>query len=201
MDGEGLHFYYNRERRLARAGKRVRALYEAPPGKPTLLSSLTDSKPKAAMFTVIAAMCLLILFFTYIAPAKSTSLGGNSVELSAMRGGGSTFIVLKKAALKKNAYTGIVSVQTTGASPGGARQHNGTVVFSALKDEEFRWTLPFEAATLKVFLQAGADSMSAAIRSRQAGHGTAPCPPPARETVRQSAISAPCHRRILPLIS
>jgi len=182
-----LIFHYNRARRLEKASQRVRDLYDKPIKKPTLFSSLTDSKPKAAMFTVIVAMCLLILFFTFLMPAKNTSLGGNSVAVSAMRYNGSTFIVLKKEAQKKEAYTGIVSVQSVGGGNsggvnvnaenaagggesaggggGGEKIYNNTIVFSDVKSEEFRWTLPFESPALKIFLQAGPDSISVDVKS------------------------------------
>jgi hypothetical protein len=62
-----LVFYYSRERRLEKASPRVRALYENVPRRRFgFFASLVDTKPKAMLLIVIAAVCLLALFFPFI---------------------------------------------------------------------------------------------------------------------------------------
>ncbi|MDR2865002.1 MAG: hypothetical protein LBV68_05275 [Spirochaetaceae bacterium] len=168
---KGLHYYYNRAERIEKASPQVRALYENPPHpKKTLLSSLTDSKPKAALFTVIIVMCLMILFMTYLLPENQTTLDGNSITISSIRGNDSScFVVLKKQSNKKNAFTGIVTASVSPAdnpvgNDGKAKFHNYTIVFTAAEKEEFRWKIPFDSQKLVFFLQAGTHTTSFRVK-------------------------------------
>ena len=114
----------------------------------------------------------MILFMTYLMPDGSkTVLEGNTVAISAMRYGGSSFIVIKKTADKKKAAdTGIVDVTVypkypknapDGASPGQASaplSGQKQFVWTDMAEEEFRFAVPFESASLYVHVQAGADT-------------------------------------------
>ena len=112
-----LHFYYNREDRLAKASDRVRMLYNNQPVRRfAMFSSLTDSKPKAAMLAAIVVMCLVILFITYLFPSSGKNLAGNAVSASVMRYNGASFIVLKKKVVSSKAWTGIVDVAVSEAN-------------------------------------------------------------------------------------
>jgi hypothetical protein len=162
-----LHFYYKREERLAKASARVRELYEVRPKKFGLFSSLTDSKPKAALFTAIVIMCLMILFTTYLLPDSKYEIAGNIVNASAMRYNNTSFVVLKKESKKKNAYEGLVAVTVSPAETpanGRANLYNHTVVFDESATEEFRWSVPIETNELLFFLQAGANTTSFRIK-------------------------------------
>ncbi|MDR0539953.1 MAG: hypothetical protein LBG74_05560 [Spirochaetaceae bacterium] len=172
---EELVFYYSREHRLAKAPPEVRALYEkTPPRRFGLFSSLTDTKPKALLFTSIVVMCLMILFMTYMLPGGEKSvLEGNALEISAMRYEGSSFLVIKKKAdTKKSFYTGIVDItvypQTAAVYPQTAdgAQAKRQIVFTEEKSEEFRFSVPFESAVLKVFAQGGAGSASFTVPAK-----------------------------------
>jgi hypothetical protein len=58
-----LVFYYSREHRLKKASRVVRSLYEDVPRRRFgLFTSLVDTKPKAMLLILIAAVCLLCLF-------------------------------------------------------------------------------------------------------------------------------------------
>jgi hypothetical protein len=60
-------FYYSRERRLEKASRRVRALYENPPKRRLgLFSVLVDTKAKAMLFVIIIAICLFLLLMPLI---------------------------------------------------------------------------------------------------------------------------------------
>ncbi|MDR3301832.1 MAG: hypothetical protein LBT01_04780 [Spirochaetaceae bacterium] len=163
-----LHFYYNREERLAKASPRVRALYENQGGqRQGFFSSLTDSKPKAALLGVIIIVCVMILFITYLLPENKTNIAGNSITATAMRYNGLCFIVFKKEALKTDAYTGIVTVTVSPAEnpPNAETNYNHTLVFTEAKTEEARWSAPFESKELLFFLQAGQDITSFRIKT------------------------------------
>jgi hypothetical protein len=55
-------FYYSRERRLEKAGDRVRALYEYTPKRRFgFFGVLVDTKAKAMMLIVIIAICIFLL--------------------------------------------------------------------------------------------------------------------------------------------
>jgi hypothetical protein len=169
---EELHFYYSRERRLAKAPPEVRALYEQqPPRRFGLFRSLTGSKPNAFLFTTIVVMCLMILFMTYLLPsAGSTVLGSAVLDISAMRYEGAAFIVIKKTVRSKTKtppYAGIVDIavypeEGAAAAAGAKRQ----IVFTGEETEEFRFSVPFESAAFKIFAQAGADSASWTVPAR-----------------------------------
>jgi hypothetical protein len=159
-----LHFFYNREARLAKASPRVRALYEGAPRKRFgFFSVLTDSRGKAVLLGAIIVICLVMLFITYLVPENRASIGGNVVTVQAMRFNGVSFIVLKKAA-KKDAYTGIVRVTVSDANErGGSFDHS--VVFTGAESEEARWSAPLVCEELLIFLQAGADVGSFRVRA------------------------------------
>ena len=158
---DSLYFYYNRDERLAKASDRVRALYENTPRRAfSLLTSLTDSKPKAALFISIIVMCLMILFVTYLAPGSGTSLAGNRVTAQAMRFNGSSFIVLKKEMTGKRAWLGAVDVAVSNPDSPETRTFSRQIVFTSEKTEEFRWFVPFESRELFFFLQCGTETIS-----------------------------------------
>ncbi|MDR2481844.1 MAG: hypothetical protein LBD07_06125 [Spirochaetaceae bacterium] len=161
-----LHFYYNREERLNKASERVRALYEdMPKRKFSLFSSLTDSKPKAAMFISIIVMCLMMLFITKFLPDTGSDLSGNAVSIHVMRYNGSSFVVLKKTAAAKDPWTGIVDVITSNPDSDDAGILSRQIVFTSLETEEFRWSIPLEAKELRFFLQAGAGTAAIRVKS------------------------------------
>jgi hypothetical protein len=65
-----LIFYYNREKRLAKAPENVRSWYEKGQQIPKkkrfgLITCLFDTRPKAFLFISIVAFCLAVLLKTY----------------------------------------------------------------------------------------------------------------------------------------
>jgi hypothetical protein len=128
-----------------------------------MFRSLTDTKPKALLFTTIVVMCLLIFFMTYLLPdGAKPRIEGNELTLSAMRYGGASFVVIKKTATAKSAYTGFVDITVYGQ--GGAAENAPSaqkrIVWTGQPQEEFRFSIPFESPTLLVYIQAGPESAS-----------------------------------------
>jgi hypothetical protein len=164
---EELVFYYSREERLAKAPPEVRALYEnQPPRKTGLLSSLTDTKPKALLFTSIVVMCLLILFMTYLMPAAGggAMLGGNNLRLRATRAEAASFIVLQKKAASEGAYTGIVDVTVYPVPESGGEAIRRQFVWTAAATEEFRFSVPAGSTEFLVYVQAGGNSAAFTVK-------------------------------------
>lgn len=150
-----LHFYYDREHRLEHASERVRELYENRPLRRFgMFSSLTDTKPKAAMFVSIVVMCLMILFATYMLPGNGKTLVGNTVQASVMRYEDSSFIVLKKKA-GRGAKTGLVDITVSLPAGDNTRTDSFTVAFTNEPEEEFRRRVPFEGRELHFLLRMG----------------------------------------------
>jgi hypothetical protein len=57
-----LVFYYSQERRLKKASRRVRELYDnVPKRRFGFFSVLVDTKAKAMLFIVIVAICIMLL--------------------------------------------------------------------------------------------------------------------------------------------
>ncbi|MDR3356661.1 MAG: hypothetical protein LBO04_05670 [Spirochaetaceae bacterium] len=62
-----LVFHYSREKRLEKASRRVRSLYEDLPRRRFgIFTSLADTKAKATLLIIIVAVCLLALFLPFL---------------------------------------------------------------------------------------------------------------------------------------
>lgn len=150
-----LHFYYNRDARLAKASPRVRALYEGTPQRRfAFFSSLTDSKPKALLFTSIVVMCLMILFITYLVPDAAPRFAGNAISISVMRYDGASFVVLKKKAMRRTALKGIIDVSIMRPGVENTVISSRQIVLTSDAEEEFRWNIPGDAPELIFYLHA-----------------------------------------------
>jgi hypothetical protein len=170
--GEGVQFYYSREKRLAKASDSVRALYEeeAAPRKFSLLRPLLSSRPNAILFGTMTALVLITLvmsFSGFISGGKDYY--GNRISVSAVRYDGAAVIILKKTIRNATgAYTG--SVDITVAPAGGAAPAFHRVVFSSQGTEEFRFSVPFEEQELLLELspagQEARDSLAFTVKTK-----------------------------------
>jgi hypothetical protein len=158
--GEELVFRYSRDRRLARAPKKVQELYRPSPKKKFgFFRSLTATKPLAMLFGSIMVLSVItIVMAVYGGAENGRIMEGNRVSATAMKYQGSTFVVLNKHRQDKTgAYTGPVDMAVSPAA--GEGEGEGLPVFSnrlffSLKgEEEFRFSVPFEAEALLVVLQ------------------------------------------------
>ncbi|GMO33635.1 MAG: hypothetical protein Ta2F_09550 [Termitinemataceae bacterium] len=174
-----LHFYYSREKRLAKAPQSVRDLYK--PLKPKrfgFFSSLVDTKPKAMMFIGIVILSITILLYTYVMP-QNPLLIGNEITASALEYQGATFVVITKTANTKQKsildrvkgfnrfknmpqpiYTGIVDVtvaeytQNADSPEAEVNKSNHQFFFSDSEQEDFRFQVPFKTKELFIYMQA-----------------------------------------------
>jgi hypothetical protein len=169
--GEELVFRYSRDRRLARAPKKVQELYRpSPKKKPGLFRSLTATRPLAMLFgSVMVLSAITIVMAVYGGARDSRIMGGNRVSVTAMKYQGSTFMVLNKHRRDKTgAYTGPVDMAVSPVA--GEGEGEGLPVFSnrlffSLKEkEEYRISVPFEAEELLVVLRN--ESVTVDLRAR-----------------------------------
>ena len=164
---EELVFYYNRERRLAKAPKHVRELYEEK--KPNrfgwlgFLGILVADTPRKIMFFTIILMCVLIWLFSFFGFIDSPfNLDGNLVKVSATVYEDSTILLINKRVKAHNAYTGAVdtavSFPVAVSNDEEGRIEDSPVFyhriyFTAEKHERYSVAVPFDSPELLVVLQ------------------------------------------------
>jgi hypothetical protein len=153
-------FYYSRERRLEKASKAVRALYDPlPTKKPNLFRSLTATRPLAMLFGSIVVLSIMTMILSIYGGAEdSRVLDGNRVSAAAMKYQGTTFLVIQKTVKnRRNAYSGPVDILVTPEMESGQLESGYStapyrVFFSIKIEEEFRYSVPFEADSLSIRL-------------------------------------------------
>jgi hypothetical protein len=172
---EELVFYYSRERRLSAASPPVKALYvETPKKRFGFFRSLTATRPLAMLFTSILFLCAAIVIISIVNPAGTAyTLGGNRITVEAVEFGGETMVALTKTVTDtENAYTGLVDI---GAAPALSGENAGEdypvfthrIFFSLNAKEEYRFSLPFEAAKLLILLQGEQDTVRFTIKVKR----------------------------------
>ncbi|MDR2101159.1 MAG: hypothetical protein LBP43_01150 [Treponema sp.] len=153
-------YYYSRAHRLDRASEAVRTLNdETPASRPNLFRTLTATKPLAILFISIIMVVVFISLASILTGSNGTiTLGGNTLTVNALRFQGLTYLVIKKTGNEDRAYTGAVDVAVSPALSGGETGENSPIsgkriFFSLNPEEEFRFSLPFEAPELLILIQ------------------------------------------------
>jgi hypothetical protein len=166
----GLPFYYNRERRLAKAPKDVQDLYkEKKPNRFGIISVLIADKPRKILFFSIIVICAMIWLLGLLGYFDSSyTLDGNKIKISASAYEGTTIVIINKTVKNKNknknAYTGAVDIAVSvpisvqGGVPVQTDENNFPVFyhkifFSLEKEEQYRFAVPFESGELLMVLQ------------------------------------------------
>ncbi|MDR0878016.1 MAG: hypothetical protein LBN21_08185 [Treponema sp.] len=158
-DGKELVFYYSRERRLENASQEVQDLYKGSPRKKSgFFRSLTSTKPLAFLFVSILILSAMIMVISSLGLADSSrTLGGNRLTVSAIRFDGATFFVLTKTYKEgTESYTGLVDIAVSPVvkeSEGEYPVFNHRVFFSLSTEEDYRFSVPFEAEAMILVLQ------------------------------------------------
>jgi hypothetical protein len=154
-------FYYSRERRLERASKAVQAINKPGPAmKGGLVRVLFATRSGTLLFITIVILCIFMLFIYYTRDRNSgVKIGGNSVSVSALRYSGSTYVEIKKKGLGDDYYTGTVDLAVSIPQKLIAGEEapivNRRIFFTLEEQEEFRFSLPFDAPELILLMQAG----------------------------------------------
>ena len=156
---EGLPFYYNRERRLAKAPKDVQDLYkEKKPRRFGLIQVLIADRPRKILFFSIIVICVMIWVLGLLGYFDlSHTLDGNKLTISATPFEGTTIVVINKTVKKKikNPYTGAIDIAVSVP----AQEENNSPVFyhkiffSLEKEERYSFAVPFESDELLLVLQ------------------------------------------------
>jgi hypothetical protein len=170
---EELVFYYSRSRRLEKAPEAVRRLNDPNPGKPpNFFRTLVATKPRAMLLVTILFLSAIIILLSYLTNLDDGRLlGGNRIAVSAMTFPDTTYIAVKKSAGKENPYTGTVDLAVTiplkpeeadrGAEAPIALQR---LFFTVKPEEDFRFSVPFEAPELLIVMQAEQERISLRIK-------------------------------------
>ncbi|MDR2397441.1 MAG: hypothetical protein LBD74_01620 [Spirochaetaceae bacterium] len=165
-----LVYYYSRERRLARASPAVRELNRnVPKERPSLIGPLTSNRAYTLLFVAIIVCTGFGLIFSRVgarqkappSPVQRTSLGGNSLKVSAQRFPGTTYLRITKTAPDAGAYTGAVDMAFTpqGLPPAETEDAESPQVishrifFNAQAEETYGLSLPFEAPEVLMLMQ------------------------------------------------
>jgi hypothetical protein len=167
-------FYYSRERRLANAPQNVQDLYrEVPKKKFGFFRALTATKPLAMLFISIMIFCatlLIISIFGFNDPVHT--LGRNAITVSAIKFQGETIVIMTKTVKdEKAAYTGLVDIAVSPEAPEGDDPaaypiFTHRIFFSLNPEEEYRFSLPFEADTLVFVLMGEQDTAQFTLKTK-----------------------------------
>jgi hypothetical protein len=162
---EGLPFYYDRARRLAKAPKDVQDLYkEKKPNRFGFFTVLVADKPRKFLFFSIILICVMIWLLALLGYFDSSyTLDGNKIEIFATPFESSTVVVISKTVKNKNAHTGAVdiavSVPVSVKDDAVVQTENNfpvfyhRVFFSLEKEEKYSFAVPFESGKLLIVLQ------------------------------------------------
>jgi len=154
---EELVFYYNRERRLAKAPQSVRDLYTAQK-RPrfNLLKPLVADKPRAILFFTILIICIFIVVLSILGFFDSSyTLEGNKIVINETVYDGTTIVDLSKKAKNKEAYSGAVDIAVTAAVQPDEEtpQFYHRVFFTLTPEEDYRFVVPFSYSELLMLVQ------------------------------------------------
>jgi hypothetical protein len=172
-DNREVIYHYSRDHRLARASEAVRALNdEAPPPRPNLFRTLTATKPLALLFITIIIMVVFISLATLLTASDGgIVLGGNTLTVSALRFQGTTYLKMKKTCKEDDrAYTGAVDVAVSTVQSGTEKSESPPIAarrifFSLNPEEEFRFSVPFEAPELLLLVQSETEQRTFKVRA------------------------------------
>jgi hypothetical protein len=165
-------FYYSREKRLEKAPRRVRALYEeSGPPKFNLLRPLVATKPLAALFATVLIFSAIsaIVAFSGVAD-RSYKFQGNSITVEAQRYQGTVIVTIQKKPDReeRTAEDGgldilISPVQGRGGDGSGFSHR---LVFGSGKEEEFHMVVPFDSPELIFLLRGESEVLEFKVKTR-----------------------------------
>ena len=172
-DEQNLVFYYNRERRLAKAPQIVRDLYtkkkQSRFGRFNLFAPLVADKPRAMLFFTIVILYAFIYVLSLMGYFDSSySLDGNKIEIEGAKYENMAIVTVKKTTGKNesSAYTGAVDIAVSPVVTDGEDfpvfYHR--VFFSLDGVEEYRFVVPFDSPELLIVLQTEKSKINAKFK-------------------------------------
>jgi hypothetical protein len=176
-EGEELTFYYNRDRRLAKAPQAVQDLYaKTGPRRFGLLQPLIGSKPRALLFFSILLLCASILVLSLFGYFDETwSLEGNSLAIQALRYEGAVIVAVNKTVKKSGTFARLGAVYAgavdVAVSPAAGSLEDAPPVFyhriffSLNPAEEYRFAVPFDSSELVMVFQTEKNTLTVQIKT------------------------------------
>ncbi|MDR1904014.1 MAG: hypothetical protein LBQ88_17225 [Treponema sp.] len=164
-----LVYYYNREHRLARASPAVQALNEQKASsRNTVFKSPMAVRPLVILFSTIVILTVTgFIMGAFSGKDEGKKLGGNSITAEAMRYKGATYIALKKTyAGNEHVYTGTVDIAVSVPELKSAEAVpiiTERVFFSLEQNEEYRFSVPYEAPELLILLKSETEMISLVV--------------------------------------
>jgi hypothetical protein len=167
---ERLVFYYNRERRLAKAPQSVRDLYSSTRQyRFNLLRPLIADKPRAFVFFTIIIMCAAIITISLLGFFdKSFSLDGNKLEITGSIHEYAAIVVIKKTVKNSSAYSGAVDIAV--AAPDHQADDRQSpifyhrVFFTLESVEDYRFVIPFNTPEVFMVLKTEKNTLSLKLK-------------------------------------
>jgi hypothetical protein len=159
-------FYYNRERRLERASPAVRALNEG--SGPSRFRGKASASQLLVLIPIIIMLVVMMIVSRMNRDPGGAGLGGNTVTVTAMGFPDATYVVVKKKALRDDAYTGNVDIAASIAKKEGDTTElpieTRRIFFTLETEEEFRFSLPFGAPEILMVFSAGEEFVSLRVK-------------------------------------
>ena len=172
-EDEKLVFYYNRERRLAKAPEAVRNLFNAPKRQSfNLLRPLIADKPRLILFVTIIIICLVIVVFSLLGFFDSSySLDGTRLLIQGNKYEQTSIIVVKKTLKKGNnpVYTGAVGVAASPVINSEDEEYPvfyHRIFFTLEPEEEYRFVVPFDSPELILVFQSEKSTLKVKIKPK-----------------------------------
>ncbi|MCL2066671.1 MAG: hypothetical protein FWG99_04320 [Treponema sp.] len=171
-DGE-LHFYYDREKRLAKAPRAVKDLYIEPKRRRFgLLGSLVSTKSKAFLFITIVLLCVMIIFLSLGGYFETShSLDGNKLIVKGNVHEGTVILTVRKTINKgtrqNDIYTGAVDIAVSPVVKNIEEEYPvfySRLFFTQEPEEEYRFAVPFDSDELILVFQTEKSTLSITIR-------------------------------------
>ena len=164
---EDLVFYYNREKRLAKAPEAVQKLYAEQKKRGfNLLHPLIADKPRATIFFTIVVLCIVILMLSILGyMGRAYTLEGNKLEISAMGFEDTAIVLIKKTAGNKSPYTGAIDIAV---SPVVEAETDYSVFYHRIfftleKNEDYRFVVPYGEKRLAMVIQTEKSSLKITV--------------------------------------
>jgi hypothetical protein len=164
-------FYYSREKRLAKAPQRVRALYEEPAKKKfNLLRPLIATKPLAMLFAAVLILSVISAILAFSGIAGGTyRFQGNSITVDAQRYQGTVIVTIQKKPDRRGGAEEGALADILISSPRGKEGEtvfSHRLSFSPGKEEEFRMVVPFDSSELIFRIQGESEGLDFKVKTR-----------------------------------
>jgi hypothetical protein len=179
-----LTFFYDRERRLAKAPKAVQDMYNNPMvPRFNLIKPLVRTKPLAMMFASIVIICLFILAISFLGLASDTrDLEGNQISIQAIRYEGAIIVAVDKIVRETGlarflrsdaAYTGAVDIAVQpvvktdsgqGWQPENIFYHR--IFFTLEQEEHYRFSIPFDTGELAFVFKTETKTVGLTVKAK-----------------------------------